>query len=302
MVSQQVTAVSDCDITLDSTTRPTSAVDYSEPFEKKRTQLIGDVVRVLDRHFPIEAEGEEPIVKFDRIGSDQDDRLYAAFNDFPEATLQLLAGVCGVPLVTVQREVGVGGFYDIADLDGLIHTNPRVRKTADYYCGQLPGSLPLSAVLQTVQYRWTVEYRRVYRQEFEQDLLSLLERQGIPVVSGSGFAGKPDVAIPDIGGDLAVVGEVRKMGRNEIHHRFDEFESEIESLNKKHPDASIVVVFDFFGDVGSGYYGDYVERLYENAPDSADIEGVYHFDESDQLVSDLKSVCPVFQSQLGDHQ
>lgn len=300
MSLKEVSVGSDGDISFDELIAPVSAIEYSDQVEKRRVELIENVVSAIDRHFPVDMTFREPVVTFSEISTDRPDCVYSSFNDFPEATLQLLAGVTGVPIKTVQREADVSGIYNISNIDGLVHTHKDVRAASDYYVDYLPDSLPLSAVLQSVQYRWTVEYRRVFRQDFEQDVLNILERNGIPVVQGDSFDGRPDVCVPNIDGDPVVVGEVRKMARNKLYTRFSEFESEISSLSTKHPDASIVIVFDCFGDVDYEVYEPYVEKLYRKTPESVNFEGVYHFDEIDELVADLKSVCPVVQRTLGD--
>lgn len=300
MLNAQMSVDSYRDVTEGEGVYPISHLDYIDEFQSERENLVESVAAVIDAYFPIDDGGYRPIVQFGSMESNDIDRILGAFNYDAEATLQLLAGVTGVAIKTAQRRVGVSGLHDIADLEGLAHKNERVKKAARFYLSHLDVSLPLSAVLQTVEFRWTVEYRRVYRQDFESKVLSELEARGIPVVSGDSYPCRPDIAVPDLNDDLVVVGEIRKIGAGKLHTRFSEFESEVITLGRRYPDASIVLIFDSFEDLEVDDYQKYIDGLYDALPDDNNLADVYHFSQIDAIASEIRAGCSFVQSTLGE--
>lgn len=278
---------------------PVSALDYVQPVKEAAEDLSDRVWSLLMTHFPVQDFSPEPVIKFEEIDAANPDTLYAAFIDDAEATLQLVAAISGVPIKTANRRLGIAGLHSVEDIDGLTHKDQRIRAAVPFYAERLPDRLPLSATLQTVRHRFIVEYRRSLRQDFEREFKSRLEMEGVPLMNSKGLAGRPDLAIPNQKDEPVVVGEMRKMTTDQLSMRFNEFQSEVKTLNEKHPSASVIVIFDCFEDALSEQYENYVAELREYGGD--DLYGVYHASDFDRLVTELGELIPIEQRSLSDY-
>lgn len=276
-----------------------SATTYCESVEGEITELEEGVKEIINKHYPTEKNSEDPIVCFNEIDETTPDTLYASFITDPEATLQLLAAVTGIPIKTAGRECDIPSLHTVAECDILPHKDSRVSNVVPFYQNHLPEKLPLSAILQTVTYRWIDEYRRSRRQNFESNILTELEQNGIPTISGNQLEGKPDIAIPDETDAPTIVGEVRIMSYDQIKIRFDEFKTEVNTLANIYPNANIVVVFGCFEELSMDKYIDHIQKLKHQTPDR--LHDVYYQTQLDKLVTDLKEIAPVTQASLSSY-
>lgn len=209
-----------------------------------RDDVITGVHRVIDKVLPTHTRNGETVIEFTAITDG--DPILAAINEAPRPALTMFLAVTGLSTNRLETELNFTSLYDIADRgDDLPHKDPRAQKIAPYIADRLTMDLMEETVVQQTTYRWTIDHRRHYRKDFEEQVRTHLINNGVPLLPDTEVRGAPDIAVPKNNDEMDVVGEIRSSNKQDLGTRVREFHSEVRDLAKQHPDAEIVIVLEF---------------------------------------------------------
>lgn len=271
--------------------QPRPGVENFSEMYAERELLIDDVQNIIDRVLPTYSRDGYTTVEFSTI--EDGDLILAAINEAPRPAITMFLAVTGISTTDLQEKFGFSNTYDIADRgDELPHKDFRAQKIAPYLAELLTEDLLADSVIEQTAYRWTVDHRRHHRKDFEAEVQSHLEQNGIPLLPDTQVEGAPDIAVPNNNDTMDVVGEIRSSNKQDWGTRLREFQSEVRDLASAHPNAEIVIVMEFAEEITDERHAEMNAELWEAVGD--DLTALYTKDDLDELVVD----CQRWASQL----
>lgn len=275
--------------------QPRPGEDAFESMYADREDLIHDVNRIIEKVLPTYTRDGREVVEFTAITDG--DPVLAAINEAPRPALTMFLAVTGVSTSDVESALQFNNTYDIADTgSGLPHKDDRAKKLAPYLAARLTEDLMAETVIQQTTYRWTLDHRRHYRKNFEDEVQAQLRNNGVPLLPDTDVAGSPDIAIPRNNDEMAVVGEIRSSNKQDLGTRIREFQSEVRDLAALHPNAKIVIVLEFAEDIPEARYDRIKEDFWDTVGDN--LTGLYTQDEIDELVVNCQHWTPNVQKPI----
>lgn len=279
----------------DTSIYPRPGVNTFEELYEDRENLLVKVNQVIDNALPTVTKGGLEIVEFKEINTV--DTILGAFNEAPRPAITMFLAITGMSTSDVENKMSFSNTYGIADTGSeLPHKDYRARPLAKLLLNHLTTNLLRETVLQQTTHRWTLDHRRHYRKEFEDEVLSELEQNGIPLLPDSQVNGSPDIAVPKNNDEMAIVGEIRKSNKQDIGARIDEFKSEIRHHSSEHPNAKLIVVLQLAEKVSERREKELLFELEDSIGHLLD--GLYTDDDFHALVTDCQKWTPQTQPPL----
>ncbi len=275
--------------------QPRPGEDEFPDLYEDRELLLRDVKRIIEKVLPTVTENGRTTVKFSEI--EDGDTVLAAINEAPRPAITMFLAITGLSTSAVERDLDFTSTYDIADRGSeLPHKDHRAKKLAPYLVERLTVDLLDESVIQQTIYRWTLDHRRHYRKDFEDEVQTYIEKRGIPLLPDTEVDGSPDIAVPKNNDDMAIVGEIRSSNKQDLGTRVREFHSEVRDLAALHPNAKIVIVIDFAEEIPEERYERIKDEFWEEVGD--DLTAIYTQDELSELAVDCQTWAPQLQQPI----
>lgn len=262
-----------------------------------REELTRQVEEVVEKALPTTQRGTVEMVLFES-DVNQEDVILSALNESPRAAITMFLAVTGLSTNDVETALGFSNLYAIADTgDELPHKDFRSQRFAPYILDYLTVDMLRETVVQQTVHRWTLDHRRHYRKEFENEVLTKLEQSGVPLLPDSQVVGQPDIAVPKNNDEMAIVGEIRTTNKQDVGNRIGEFKSEIHDLTEElHVNAKCVIVLKVEEEITPSREKELIQDLQNSVGHL--VSGIYTDDELVDLVIDCQTWAPQTQPPL----